>query len=122
MLVHFRNGLGELVGIFRVKKGFFIPLYYAHQWIDGIKHSAQHIHTGRKVRLLIEPSYSDVFAEGNFGALAFAAFFTGDDTHEGAFTSAIFGNQADFVPLVNVEAYILEQQLLAVALGDVLEC
>jgi isopentenyl phosphate kinase len=62
-----------------------------------------------------------VLAKRDFGVFALAAFLASDDAHERAFTCAIFGNEADFLPLVNVQADILEQDFLPVTFGDVFE-
>ena len=75
-----------------------------------------------KIGFLVEPADADVFAEDNLGIFTFRAFFAGDYAHEGTFTGAVFGDQADFLSFIDVKREVLEQHFFTVALRDIFEC
>ncbi|MEY3194162.1 MAG: hypothetical protein RIQ78_259, partial [Bacteroidota bacterium] len=121
LVVQLGDGILEFLDEFRVGEGMFVALEHPNQGVGRVEYGRQHIQFRMEFWLLVEPADADVFSQDNFGAFAFRAFFARDDPHEGCFAGAILGNQANFLPLVYVEADILEQDLFAVAFGDVFE-
>ena len=60
-----------------------------------------------------------ILAEDNLRIFALAALLAGNHAHKGRFAGAVFGNQTDLLPLVDVKTNIAKEQFFAVGFGDV---
>src|SRR5690606_2851110 len=104
-----------------MKGSNFIVFDGFDQWVFAIENGFDHRPMVDELRVLTKIPDANSFMKKNGKTFAFSGFLSGDEIEQGGFPSTVFGDQSDFITLIDVEGQVFKKYFIAVSFCNVFE-